>query len=116
MAEEIREGYWSWWALKGEVDRERRGKSLSTAGTKDRGQENLISGGFVGKDQMDKHRIRPVRRGRGVWGAFKSGRGFSTGEASEFVYNMFVTYHSPFGCQMHWRLSQFPKKYTGCHR
>lgn len=47
------------------------------------GLESLISGGLEGKDQMDKHRARPVRRGRGVWRAFKSGRGFSKGEASE---------------------------------
>lgn len=91
-------------------------RPLSRVGTKDRGLEILISGGLLGKEQMDKYRARHVGRGKGVWRALKSGSGFNTDvrtEASEthdiHLQHIFVTCRNPFGCQMHWYLSQFQK-------
>lgn len=56
LTEEIREGYWIWWAFKeGGGDCQ---WSLYMVGTKHRGLEILTSGGLVGKDQMDLYRAR----------------------------------------------------------
>lgn len=118
LTEAIREGYWSWWALKGEVDRGRRVRSLSMVGTQDRGLEVLISGRLVGKkSEREKYRARLVRRGRGAWRALKPGGGFGTdvsaGEASEahaiHLQHGFVKSRNLFGCQVHWYLSRLQK-------